>query len=467
MKKKEKAKEKNYLEKASRVKNRFRTEEGLTENTVRQISKYKNEPKWMLDLRLNSFRVFREKQMPTWGPNLDGLDLNKISYFIIPDAKSNAEKWEEVPEEIKKTFEKLGIPEAERKALSGAGAQFDSQIVYHNLKEELRKKGVIFEDMDIAVKKYPDLVKEHFMNKCVSPNLHKFAALHGAVWSGGTFIYVPKGVKVDMPLQAYFRMNTEGMGQFEHTLIIIDEGAECHYIEGCSAPIYNKSSIHAGCVEIFVKKNARMRYSSVENWSKNTYNLNTKRSVVEENGIIEWVSGNMGSGVTMLYPASVLAGKNARANHLSIAYAGKGQNQDTGAKVYHLAPNTTSTVNSKSISKDGGIVSYRGFVKIKKGATGAKCSVNCDSLMFDEKSQSNTYPVILSEEKESDFVHEARVGRISEEQIFYLQTRGIDKDHAIQLIVSGFMEPIVKELPLEYAVELNRLIELEIEGSLG
>lgn len=460
-------KEKNYLEKSSTVKNKFMTEEGLTEKTVRQISKYKNEPQWMLDIRLRSFNIFSEKQMPTWGPDISKLDLDKISYFIIPDAKSNANKWEEVPEEIKNTFEKLGIPEAERKALAGAGAQFDSQIVYHNLKEDLKKKGVIFEDMDVAVKKYPSLVKEYFMNKCVSPNLHKFAALHGAVWSGGTFIYVPKGVKVEMPLQAYFRMNTEGMGQFEHTLIIIDEDAECHYIEGCSAPIYNKSSIHAGCVEIFVKKNARMRYSSVENWSKNTYNLNTKRSIIEENGIIEWVSGNMGSGVTMLYPASVLTGKNARANHLSIAYAGKGQNQDTGAKVYHLAPNTTSTVNSKSISKDGGIVSYRGFVKIKKGATGTKSSVNCDSLMFDEKSQSNTYPVILSEEKDSDFVHEARVGRISEEQIFYLQTRGIDKDHAIQLIVSGFMEPIVKELPLEYAVELNRLIELEIEGSLG
>jgi len=371
-------KEKNHLEKAVEIKNRFKTDEGLTEETVRQISKYKDEPEWMLKMRLSSFKIFKEKQLPKWGPDLSGLDLNKISYFIIPDAKSNANKWEDVPDEIKQTFEKLGIPEAERKALAGAGAQFDSQIVYHNLKEDLRKKGVIFEDMDAAVKKYPYLVKEYFMTKCVSPELHKFAALHGAVWSGGTFIYVPKNVKVDMPLQAYFRMNAEGMGQFEHTLIIIDEGAECHYIEGCSAPIYNKSSIHAGCVEIFVKKNARMRYSSVENWSKNTYNLNTKRAIVDENGIIEWVSGNLGSGVTMLYPASVLKGKNAKANHLSIAYAGKGQNQDTGAKVYHLAPNTSSTINSKSISKDGGIVSYRGFVKIGKGAEETKCSVNCD-----------------------------------------------------------------------------------------
>jgi Fe-S cluster assembly protein SufB len=460
-------KENNYLEKANKVNNKFRTDRGLTEKTIRQISKYKKEPEWMLSMRLKSFKIFNEKKMPIWGPDLSKLDLDKISYFVIPDAKSNVNKWEDVPEEIKKTFEKLGIPEAERKALSGAGAQFDSQIIYHNLKEDLRKKGVIFEDMDVAVKQYPELVKEYFMTKCVTPALHKFAALHGAVWSGGTFIYVPKGVKVDMPLQAYFRMNTEGMGQFEHTLIIIDEGAECHYIEGCSAPIYNKSSIHAGCVEIFVKKNARMRYSSVENWSKNTYNLNTKRSIVEENGIIEWVSGNLGSGVTMLYPASVLVGEGARANHLSIAFAGKGQNQDTGAKVYHLAPRTSSTINSKSISKDGGIVSYRGFVRIKRGATETKCSVNCDSLMFDDKSQSNTYPVILSEEKDSDFVHEARVGKISEEQIFYLQTRGIDKERAVQLIVSGFMEPIVKELPLEYAVEMNRLIEMELEGSLG
>jgi Fe-S cluster assembly protein SufB len=460
-------KSKNHLDIANNVKSKFKADEGLSVDTIRQISKYKKEPAWMLEKRLQSFKIFQEKMMPTWGPDISKLELNKIKYFVVPDAKSNATKWEDVPDEIKDTFEKLGIPEAERKALAGAGAQFDSQIVYHNLKEELRKKGVIFEDMDVAVKKYPEIVKEYFMNKCVSPNLHKFAALHGAVWSGGTFIYVPKGVRVDMPLQAYFRMNTEGMGQFEHTLIIIDEGAECHYIEGCSAPIYNKSSIHAGCVEIFVKKNARMRYSSVENWSKNTYNLNTKRAIADENAIIEWVSGNLGSGVTMLYPASVLSGEGARANHLSIAFAGKGQNQDTGAKVYHLAKNTSSTINSKSISKDGGIVAYRGFVKIKKGATNSKCSVNCDSLMFDNKSQSNTYPVILSEEEESDFVHEARVGRISEEQIFYLQSRGLDKEHAIQLIVSGFMEPIVKELPLEYAVELNRLIELEIEGNLG
>jgi len=462
-----KSKTDNYLDKADNVDHKFRTVLGLTEDTVRKISEYKKEPEWMLKKRIESFKIYNELSLPKWGPNLDKLDLEKIHYFSVPVAKSNAERWEEVPEDIKRTFDKLGIPEAEKKALSGVGAQFDSQIVYHNLKENLRKKGVIFEDMDIAVKEYPEIVKKYFMNRCVSPNLHKFAALHGAVWSGGTFIYVPKNVLVEMPLQAYFRMNTESMGQFEHTLIVIDEGAECHYIEGCSAPIYNKSSLHAGCVEIFVHKNARMRYSSVENWSKNTYNLNTKRAVVDEEGIIEWVSGNMGSGVTMLYPASVLAGAGARAMHLSIAYAGKGQNQDTGAKVYHLAPRTMSVINSKTLSKDGGIAAYRGLVKINKGAIGSKCSVNCDSMMFDKISQSNTYPLIISEEKDSDFVHEARIGRISEEQIFYLQTRGIDKEQAIQLIVSGFIEPIIKELPLEYAVEMNRLIELEIEGSLG
>jgi Fe-S cluster assembly protein SufB len=456
----------NELDKADDVKNVFKADIGLNIETVRKISEYKKEPAWMLDRRLASFRIFLEKKNPMWGPDISKLDLNRI-HFSVPDAKPNAHTWEQVPENIKQTFEKLGIPEAERKALAGVGAQYDSQIIYHNLKEDLKKKGVIFEDMDVAVHKYPELVKKYFMTTGVAPALHRFSALHGAVWSGGTFIYVPKGVKVTMPLQAYFRMNTENMGQFEHTLIIIDEGAECHYIEGCSAPIYNSSSLHAGCVEIFVMKGARMRYSSVENWSKNTYNLNTKRAIVEQDAIMEWVSGNLGSGVTMLYPASVLVGKNARASHLSIAYAGKDQNQDTGAKVYHLASGTSSTITAKSLSKDGGIAAYRGLVTIKKGAIGTKCAVNCDSLLFDNRSQSNTYPVIISEEKDSDFVHEARVGRISEEQIFYLQTRGLDKEQAVQLIVSGFIEPIIRELPLEYAVEMNKLIELEIEGGLG
>ena len=445
----------------------FKVDNGINEDVVRAISKYKKEPEWMLEKRLNALKIFNELKTPDWGPDLSALDLQKICYFAIPDAEHNVNSWDKVPDSIKKTFERLGIPEAERKALAGAGAQYDSQVVYHNLRDDLAKQGVIFEDMDVAVQKHPELVKKYYMNKCVSPRLHKFAALHGAVWSGGTFIYVPKGVKVDMPLQAYFRMNAASMGQFEHTLIIVDEGAECHYIEGCSAPKYNTASLHAGCVELFVHKNARMRYSSVENWSSNTYNLNTKRANVDEGGVVEWVSGNLGSGVTMLYPASVLLGKNSKADHVTIAYGGKGQNQDTGAKVYHLAPKTTSTINSKSISKDGGITGYRGLVKIKKGAKGAKCSVICDALMFDNKSQSNTWPSIDVQEKESTVVHEASVGRISEDQLFYLQSRGLSEEQALQLIVSGFIEPLLKELPLEYAVEMNRLIELEMEGSLG
>ena len=454
-------------DKADESKYLFRAPDGLNEEVVRAISKYKKEPEWMLQKRLNALRIFNELKMPGWGPDLSKLDLQKICYFIVPDAEHNANTWDKVPENIKKTFERLGIPEAERKALAGAGAQYDSQVVYHSLKEDLKKKGVIFEDMDVAVRKHPELVKKYFMNKCVSPRLHKFSALHGAVWSGGTFIYIPKGVRVDMPLQAYFRMNSMSMGQFEHTLIIIDEGAQCHYVEGCSAPLYSSNSLHAGCVEVFVHKNARMRYSSVENWSQNTYNLNTKRAIVEENSVMEWVSGNMGSGVTLLYPASILLGKNSKADHVTIAYAGKNQNQDTGAKIYHLAPNTTSTVQSKSISKNGGITAYRGLINIKKGAKNSKCSVICDALMFDNKSQSNTYPTIDVKEKDVDVVHEATVGRISEEQLFYLQSRGLSEEQAMQMIVSGFIEPLIKELPLEYAVEMNRLIELEMEGSLG
>ncbi|MEM4710851.1 MAG: Fe-S cluster assembly protein SufB [Candidatus Woesearchaeota archaeon] len=456
----------NLYDHYDEVKEKYKAPEGINEEIIRTISKYKNEPEWMLKKRLYSLKIFNELKMPEWGPSLEKLDLNKITYFVIPEAEANANDWEKVPENIKRTFEKLGIPEAERKALAGVGAQYDSQVVYHNIREDLKKKGVIFEDMDVAVQKYPELVKKYFMNN-VKPNLHKFAALHGAVWSGGTFIYVPKNTKIDMPLQAYFRMNTKKAGQFEHTLIVLDEGAQCHYIEGCSAPLYNASSLHAGCVEVYVHKNARMRYSSVENWSKNTFNLNTKRAIVEENGIMEWVGGNLGSGCTMLYPTSILVGKNSRADHISIAYAGYEQNQDTGAKIYHLAENTSSTIKSKSISKDGGITAYRGLIKIVKGAKNSKCAVSCDALMFDNKSQSNTYPSIDVEEQESDVVHEATVGKISEEQIFYLQTRGLSAEEAVKMIVSGFIEPLVKELPLEYAVEMNRLIELEMEGTLG
>lgn len=445
----------------------FITEPGLNEKVVRQISEYKNEPEWMLEKRLKCLEIYKEKEIPTWGPDLSDLDLEKIRYFMVPEAEQNSRDWDDVPDKIKKTFEKLGIPEAERKALAGAGAQYDSQNVYHNLKEDLKEQGVIFKDMDQAVQDHPELVKKHFMTQCISPSLHTFSALHGAVWSGGTFIYVPEGVRVTQPLQAYFRMNSVSMGQFEHTLIIVEDDAECHYIEGCSAPKFDEKSLHAGAVEVYVGENSRMRYSSVENWSSSTYNLNTKRSIVKKDGTMEWISGNLGSGVTMLYPASVLLGENARAEHLSIAYAGPQQNQDTGAKVYHVAPNTKSTIQSKSISKDGGITGYRGIVKIAPNAKGSKCSVLCDALMFDNESQSNTYPAIDVQNQDVDIVHEASVGKISEEQLFYLNSRGLGEEEALSLIVSGFIEPLVKELPLEYAVEMNKLIELEMEGSLG
>ncbi len=440
--------------------------EGLSEEVVLAISRDKDEPGWMTEKRLKALRLYQSTPLPTWGPDLSGLDLESIKYYVKPGA-SKKESWEELPDYIKETFEKLGIPEAERKALSGAGAQYESEIVYHNLKKEWESKGVVFRDMDEAVRKHPELVRKHFMTSCVPVTLHKFAMLHAAVWSGGTFIYVPPGVNVTMPLQAYFRMNSESMGQFEHTLIIADEGSEVHYVEGCSAPLYQKSSLHAGCVEIFVGRGAKVRYSSVENWSKNTYNLNTKRALVEEEGVIEWVGGNLGSGVTMLYPCSVLKGANSKAVHLSIAFAGEGQNQDVGAKVYHLAPNTSSTITSKSISKGGGVTSYRGLVEVKRSALNAKCRVDCDALLLDEESSTNTWPLISVNAERSEVSHEATVSKISEEQLFYLRSRGLAEEEARKTVVTGFMEPVVRELPLEYALELNRLIELEIEGGVG
>jgi len=439
---------------------------GLTREIVETISKIKNEPEWMLKKRLHAFNVFMKKPIPTWGVDLSSLNLKEIIYYMKSDAERSG-SWATLPEDIKKTFERLGIPEAERTVLGGAGAQYESEMVYHNLKKEWENKGVIFEDCDVAVQKYPELVKPYFMTRCVPPEDHKFAALHGAVWSSGTFIYVPEGIKVTMPLQAYFRMNAKRMGQFEHTLIIVEKNAEVHYIEGCSAPQYGVNSLHAGCVEIFAKEGSRVRYSSVENWSRNTYNLNTKRAIVEKNAAMEWIGGNMGSGVTMLYPCSMLVGENARADHIAIAYAGKGQNQDTGAKVYHFAPNTTSIIKSKSISKDGGISTYRGFLKIAKGAENSKSMVNCDALIMDGESKSNTFPFMDVKENVVDIGHEATVGKISEEQLFYLMSRGLSDEQATQMIVSGFIEPIVKELPLEYAVELNRLIQLQMEGSVG
>ncbi|MBI2208504.1 Fe-S cluster assembly protein SufB [Candidatus Woesearchaeota archaeon] len=445
----------------------YKSKPGLTREVVIEISKQKNEPEWMLKKRLQAFELFHKLPMPSWGPSLKDLDLKDIIFFNRPDAKSNAASWEEVPEDIKKTFEKLGIPEAERNALAGAGAQYESEVVYHKLKKEWEDKGVVFLDCDDALKKHPELFKKYFMTSCVSPSLHKFAALHAAVWSGGTFIYVPPNVKLTTPLQAYFRMNAKRGGQFEHTLIIVDKNAECHYIEGCSAPQYNVNSLHAGCVEIHVAENARARYSSIENWSKNTYNLNTKRAVVQKDGVIEWINGNMGSKVTMLYPTSVLIGENAKSDFLGVAFAGKGQNQDTGTKVYHLAKNTKSTVRSKSISKNGGITSYRGLIHIRNKAKNCKSHVECDALMIDNISKSNTFPYMDVKENDVDLGHEATVGRISDEQVFYLMSRGLSQEQASQMIVSGFIEPIVKALPLEYAVELNRLIELEMEGSLG
>ncbi len=441
--------------------------EGINEELVRKISAFKNEPDWMLQKRLAGLELFYQLKLPDWGPSLSELDLSKIRFFLLPDAPHNATRWEDVPEDIKKTFDKLGIPEAEKKVLAGVGAQYESQVVYHNLKKEWKEQGVVFLDCDEAVQTHPELVKKYFMTSCVPIGLHTFSALHAAVWSGGTFIYVPRGVKLKMPLQAYFRMNARKGGQFEHTLIIVDEGAEVHYIEGCSAPSYTENALHAGCVEIHVLKGARARYSSIENWSKNTYNLNTKRAVVHEDGIIEWINGNMGSKVTMLYPCSILLGDRSKSDFIGIAFASRGQNQDTGCKTIHVGKNTSSTILSKSISKNGGITSYRGLLSIKPSAKNAKSSVKCDALMIDNESQSNTYPYMDVKESGAEVAHEATVGKISEEQLFYLMSRGLGEDSATQMIVSGFIEPITKELPLEYAIELNRLIELEMEGSLG
>ena len=448
------------------VKYEYQTGKGLSKEVVLEISEQKNEPSWMRDFRLKALEIYQKMPMPTWGVDLSQLDIDSIIAYIRPSAKMQR-SWDEVPEEIRRTFERLGIPEAERKALAGVGAQYDSEVVYHNIKESLTQQGVIFEDMDTAVKKYPDIIKEYFMTKNVTPYDHKFVALHAAIWSGGTFVYVPEGVKVEVPLQAYFRMNEPGSGQFEHTLIIADKGSEVHFIEGCSAPQYTVSNLHAGCVELFVNEGARIIYSTIENWSKNTYNLNTKRAIVEKDGIIEWISGSFGSHKTMLYPASILKGEGAKAEYTGVTFAAKGQHLDTGSKMIHLAPHTSSKVLAKSISKDGGISSYRGLLKIGPNAEGAKASVQCEGLMLDDISRSDTMPVIEIENDNVDIGHEAKVGRISDEQIFYLMSRGLSEDDARAMIVRGFVEPIAKALPLEYAVEMNRLIKLELEGAIG
>ncbi len=438
---------------------------GVSEALVREISADKKEPKWMLELRLESLKIFQEKPMPTWGADLTHLDLENIIYYAKHGAVET-DKWEEVPDEIRKVYDRLGIPEAERKMLAGVGAQYESEMIYHSLKEEWQKLGVIFLDMDDAVQECPELVKEYFM-KCVPATDHKFAALHGAVWSGGTFLYIPKGVTVREPLQAYFRMNAKNMGQFEHTLIIIEDGAEAHYIEGCSAPKYGSQGLHAGLVEIFVKEGAKFRYSSVENWSRDTYNLNTKRAIVQRDARMEWIGGNMGSGVTMLYPCSILAGEGAHCDHMALAFANKDQWQDTGAKVLHLAPHTSSKVISKSVSKDGGCCVYRGLLKIAPHAHDCTASVECDALLLDEASRTDTIPDIQVKNNDVTIAHEATVGKLSEEDLFYLMSRGISEEAAKAMIVSGFIEPIVRLLPLEYAVEMNRLIEMEMEGSVG
>ncbi len=444
-------------------KSKFESKPGINQEIVHLISSSKNEPTWMLQKRLKALELFNNTTLPNWGPDLTKLDLQKIIYYVEPNAKETT-NWQDLPQEIRNTFDRLGIPEAEKLALSGVGAQYDSTVVYHNIQESLKKQGVIFENMDIAVKEYPELVQKYFMTNCIPIHDHKFIMLHAAVWSGGTFIYVPKNVHVELPLQAYFRMNAQKGGQFEHTLIIVDEGASLHYIEGCSSPRYQQNSLHAGCVEIHVAKNAKMRYTSIENWSKNVYNLNTKRAIVQEHATMIWVNGNMGSTKTMLYPCSVLIGEYARTESIGIAYAGQNQEQDTGTKVIHAAPNTSSYIKSKSISKDGGISTYRGLVRINSNAHGSISKVECDGLMMDNLSTSNTIPAIKTLTSNAQISHEATVGRITPEHLFYLTSRGLSEQEATKMIVSGFIEPITKALPLEYAIELNKLIELEVEG---
>lgn len=443
----------------------FKAERGLTEEGVRAISLLKNEPEWMLELRLKAYKHFLERPMPDWGADLSGINFDNIYYYIKP-SQQGEDNWDDVPEYIKRTFDKLGIPEAEQKFLSGVAAQYESEVVYHNIKKELEEKGVIFLGMDEGLRQYPDLVKEYF-GTIIPPNDNKFASLNTAVWSGGSFIYVPPGVHVEMPLQAYFRINAKNVGQFERTLIIVDEGAYVHYVEGCTAPIYTSDSLHAAVVEIVVKKGGRCRYTTIQNWSNNVYNLVTKRAMAYKDATMEWVDGNLGSKVTMKYPAVYLMEEGAHGEVLSIAFAGQGQHQDAGGKVVHVAPHTSSRIISKSISKGGGRASYRGLLKVHDGAYDSRSNVVCDALLLDERSRSDTYPYIEIDEAEVTIGHEASVSKVGEEQLFYLMSRGIDEQMANTLIVNGFIEPLVKELPMEYAIEMNRLIQLQMEGSIG
>ena len=469
-------KEKTYVEDVDRSLYDFRygyNEEdyykvaaGLTPEIVTQISEEKNDPEWMKEFRLQSLKTFIETDMVDWGPPIDGLQMDNIVTYVKPKGKMSAD-WEDVPQEIKDTFERLGIPKAERESLAGVGAQYDSELVYHNVREEVAALGVVYTDLESAMHgEYGEMIRSHFM-KLVPPSDHKFAALHGAVWSGGSFVYVPPGVKVEIPLQSYFRLNAPGAGQFEHTLIIVDEGADLHFIEGCSAPKYNIANLHAGCVELFVGKNARLRYSTIENWSKNMYNLNTKRATVEEGGRMEWVSGSFGSHVSYLYPMTILKGDDSRMEYTGITFAGEDQNLDTGMKVVHTGKNTTSVVNAKSISKSGGISTFRSAVVVGKNATGAKSAVDCSSLMLDDISRSDTIPAMDVRTKDAQIGHEAKIGKISDDAVFYLMSRGISEEDARAMIVSGFADTVSKELPLEYAVEMNNLIRLEMKGSMG
>lgn len=447
-------------------KDAYRIETGLSPAIVEQISREKGDPLWMELFRLESLQIYNNMNVQDWGPSLDGLDMNNIATYVRSNTGMKGD-WAEVPEEIKDTFERLGIPQAEKSSLVGVGAQYDSELVYHNVRREVAEQGVVYTDLESAMKgEYGDMVKKHFM-KLVPPNDHKFAALHGAVWSGGSFVYVPPGVQVEIPLQSYFRLNAPGAGQFEHTLIIVDEGASLHFIEGCSAPKYNVANLHAGCVELFVGKNAKLRYSTIENWSKNMYNLNTKRAQVAEGGVIEWVSGSFGSHVSCLYPMSILKGRGARMEFTGITFAGEGQNLDTGAKVVHAAPETTSYMNTRSISKGGGVSTFRSSVVVAKGAADSKAAVSCQSLMLDGISRSDTVPAMDIRTKDADIGHEAKIGRISDEAVFYLMSRGLSEEEARAMIVSGFADSVAKELPLEYAVEMNNLIRMEMKGSIG
>ncbi len=443
----------------------FQTGKGLNEEVVRQISAQKREPKWMLEFRLRALKHFEERPMPEWGPDLSNLNLDEI-YFYTKPSEAEGKSWDDVPETIKDTFNKLGIPEAEQKFLAGVGAQYESEMVYHSIQEHLEEQGVIFKSIENGLRDHPELFREYF-GTIIPIEDNKFAALNSAVWSGGSFVYVPPGVKVEMPMQAYFRVNQADQGQFERTLIIVDEGAEAHYVEGCTAPIYTTDSFHSGVIEIVVKKNARFRYTTIQNWSNNMYNLVTQRSIVHENATMEWVDANLGSKITMKYPSCYLVGEGAHGEILSLAFASKGQHQDTGGKVIHVSPNTSSKITSKSISKSDGRASYRGLLKVHEKAENSRSNVVCDALLLDDHSRSDTYPYIEIDAQDVNIGHEASVSKVGEEQLFYLMSRGLSEEEAASMVVSGFIEPLVKELPMEYAIEMNRLIQLQMEGSIG